>query len=274
MRLFAASAYALILQTAHPTVGAGVAQYSGFAADPWGRLLRTLDYVSGSIYGGPQLAGEIGARVRNVHKTIKGIGADGQRYHALEPDAFAWVHGTLAASVIDGHAALGRQITPAEREQFWQEWKALGRFIGVRDRDLPEDWDGFRLYFDRTCADVLVAHPTVDEVFATLDAPKGPPIPGFPDWLWNAVRGPVGAPVKLISIGLLPPLLRERFGLPWTPAHEAAFNGLTRAIRMSGPLLLPQLREFGPVYVKVRRKQLHRGDVAARTPPRREHALV
>ena len=36
-------------------------------SDPWGRLLRTLDYVNGTVYGGPALAGEIGRRVRDVH---------------------------------------------------------------------------------------------------------------------------------------------------------------------------------------------------------------
>ena len=45
-RLFAASGYALLLQVSHPTVGAGVTQHSNFKQDPWGRLIRTLDYTS------------------------------------------------------------------------------------------------------------------------------------------------------------------------------------------------------------------------------------
>src|SRR5215203_4705573 len=60
IRLVAAAGYALLLQVAHPVVGAGVAEHSNFQEDPWGRLHRTLDYVNGTIYGGPQLAGEIG----------------------------------------------------------------------------------------------------------------------------------------------------------------------------------------------------------------------
>ncbi len=103
IRLLSTSGYATLLQVAHPTVGHGVHQYSSFTKDPWGRLLRTLDYVHGTIYGGPELAGEIGKRVRELHRTIKGEKPDGERYSAMEPDAFAWVHATLAASVVEGH---------------------------------------------------------------------------------------------------------------------------------------------------------------------------
>ena len=102
VRLLSTSGYATLLQVAHPTVGHGVHQYSSFIKDPWGRLLRTLDYVHGTIYGGPELAGEIGKRVRDMHKTIKGTKADGSRYSAMEPDAFAWVHATLAALGLRG----------------------------------------------------------------------------------------------------------------------------------------------------------------------------
>lgn len=273
-RLFGGAGYALLLQVAHPTVGSGVGQYSGFAQDPWGRLFRTLDYVNGSIYGGPEMAGEIGRRVRNVHKTIKGTTQDGRRYHALEPEAFAWVHATLADSIVRGHAVFGDPMSRDEREVFWQEWRALGRLIGVRDRDLPDDWAGFRLYFDRTCRDVLVDHPTVHEVLDTLAAPGPPPVPYLPAAVWNLLRAGLSSELHLLTVGLLPPVLRERFGLPWDPGRQAVFDFSARAVQSSGILLPPQMKTSGPLYVQWRRKQLERGDVASRTPPKRDVALV
>ena len=92
VRIAPGAGYAVILQVAHPTVGWGVYEYSSFTKDPWGRLLRTLDYVHGTIPGGPEMAGAIGARVRAMHRTIKGERGDGVRYSAMEPDVFAWVH--------------------------------------------------------------------------------------------------------------------------------------------------------------------------------------
>lgn len=273
-RLLGGAGYALALQVAHPTVGAGVAQYSAFAVDPWGRLLRTLDYVNGTIYGGPKLAGAIGKRVREVHRTIKGTNADGEKYHALEPEAFAWVHATLASSIFETGRRFGHTMTRDEREIFWQEWRRLGRLVGVRDRDLPEDWRSFEVYFDRMVRDTLQDHPTVHEVFDLLEQPSAPPVPGLPEPLWNVIRKPVAAQVKLASVGLMPPILRDRFGMEWTSRHETAFRALGAASRASGPLMIPQLREFGPLYVKARMKQLRRGDVAAAPPPPREVALT
>src|ERR1044072_1062701 len=59
-RLIATGAYAILLQVGHPAVGAGVSEHSEFRADPWGRLLRTLDYTYTMSYGGPVLATEMG----------------------------------------------------------------------------------------------------------------------------------------------------------------------------------------------------------------------
>src|ERR1700687_1534915 len=78
-RVLAAAGYALLLQVSHPTVGAGVSQHSQFRRDPWGRLLRTLDYTCTMVYGGEQAAAEMGARIRRFHKQIRGTTADGRR---------------------------------------------------------------------------------------------------------------------------------------------------------------------------------------------------
>ena len=262
LRLMGGAGYALLLQVAHPTVGAGVAQHSDLRADPWGRLFRTLDYVNGTIYGGPELAGEIGRRVRGIHRGFKGVRADGRSYHALEPDAYAWVHATLASSIVDGHRLYGSPLTAEEEVEFWAEWRRLGRLIGVRDRDLPSDWADFRPYFDAVVENELEDTDAVHMVLDSLAHPELPP-PGMPELLWRAL-GPLAARQStLTTIGLLPPLLRERFGLRWTPAHEAAIRAIGAATRASGPLLPRQLREFGPVYLRWRRKALERGDVAA-----------
>jgi len=265
VRLLAASGYATLLQVAQPTVGAGVHDYSSFVKDPWGRLLRTLDYVNGTIYGGPALAGEIGARVRGIHKTIKGTHPDGTRYNAMEPDAFAWVHATLADAVTRGHRHFIKPMTWVEKEAYWAEWRPVGRLVGVRMNDLPDTWAGFLRYFDRTVRDDLVDTPAVHEVLALLDAPI-PPFVKLDRRLWWLAHKPAGYNLRLATIGLMPAVLRERLGLPWSPRDETAFRLMGAASRASGPLLPKRLKEFGPGYVQWRRKQLLRGDVASRTP--------
>jgi uncharacterized protein (DUF2236 family) len=262
IRMLSTSGYALLLQVAHPTVGAGVAEHSDFEADPWGRLLRTLDYVHGSIYGGPDMAGEIGRRVRAMHKQIKGVRPDGERYHALEPVAYAWVHATLASGLVEGHRQFAEALSPAEAEAFWEEWVDLGRLIGVRPRDLPETWAEFPDYFHAMIEDELEDTATVHTVLDTLAEPAPPEIPGVPPALWRGMRRPLSAQLRLATVGMLPPLLRFKLRLPWTRNDAVAFRALTAASRASRPLIRGPLSDFGPHYVRWRHKALQRGDVA------------
>jgi uncharacterized protein (DUF2236 family) len=269
VRLFAASGYATLLQVAHPTVGAGVHDYSSFLRDPWGRLLRTLDYVNGTIYSGPEVAGEIGARVRAIHKTIKGTKPDGSRYHAMEPDAFAWVHATLAEATTAGHREFIRPMTRVQKQAYWDEWRGVGRLVGVRERDLPEDWGDFETYVDQVIDERLVHNPAVDEVLMALSSPTPPKLPGVNPRVWAVINKPAGWQLRVATVGLMPARLRARLGLPWTSADELAFKAIGAASRASGPVLPARARNFGPTYAQWRRRQIARGDVASGTPEKR-----
>lgn len=266
VRTLSTAGYATLLQVAHPTVGAGVNQYSGFVQDPWGRLLRTLDYVHGTVSGGPQLAGSIGKRVREMHRTIKGVTDEGKPYHAMEPDAFAWVHATLASSIVEGHRLFTRPMTDVQCEAFWRQWLDVGRLIGVRPRDLPETWRDFGPYFDRVVREELRMTPAVPELLETLERPAPPAIPGMHPKLWAVLRRPAAMQLRVSTVGMLPPVLQQRLALELTPREERAFRALAATSRAAGPVVRGPLREFGPVYVKYRHAALKRGDVAGGTP--------
>src|SRR4051812_9828188 len=97
---------ALLLQVAHPTVAAGVREHSNFAEDPWGRLLRTLDFVNLVIYGGPEAAARPRRKLREMHRPIKGAHPDGRPHHPLQPRAYAWVHPTPPQTILPPHPRL------------------------------------------------------------------------------------------------------------------------------------------------------------------------
>ncbi|WP_320669349.1 oxygenase MpaB family protein [Patulibacter defluvii] len=273
LRMVGSSVYVLLLQVAHPTVGAGVHEHSAFELDPWGRLHRTLDFVSTMVYGGPEAAAEMGRRVRAMHRGIRGVDEQGRRYNALEPEAYAWVQLTLAEGMIGGHRALGRRLRPAQRDQLWQEWRRVGRLLGVRERDLPDSWEQAEALRDRTIAERLEHTPAVDQVLRLVLAPPAPPLPGLPGWLWRIVSAPAARIGLLITGGLLGPVLRERFGLPWNRRRQAMFRLLAGLSRLATPVfwLLPPLRIFGPTYLRIRRGITRRPAVervAVDLPPR------
>jgi len=271
-RLLLAAGYALLLQVSHPTVGAGVSEHSRFRSDPWGRLLRTLDYSYTMVYGGPDRAGEMGRRIRGYHKQISGTTPDGRRYHALEPEAYAWVHATLAEAIVTGHARFGRPFTDIQRQSFWEEWRSVGRLLGVRERDLPGGWQEFSDYFKQMVHSRLCHTPAVDDVLSALGAPTPPSVAGLYGAGWAVARMPLGHVIELTTIGLLPPALRRRFGVGWTWRRELELRALSATLRASTPVAPSWVRNTGPDYLRWRREALARGDVASAVLPDRSGA--
>ena len=77
-------------------------------AVPHTRLLNSL------IYAEPRAAAAVARNIRSMHTKIKGTKADGTKYHALEPVAYAWVHATLFDSITRWHKYFGN---PLRRDQ-------------------------------------------------------------------------------------------------------------------------------------------------------------
>jgi len=262
-RLYLAMLYPLLLQVAHPTVGAGVHDYSDFERRPWDRLLRTIDYVSLLVYGG-QDAAPAGRRLRELHKGFSGVREDGERYHALEPDAYAWVHATLIQTYVSGHAQFGTSMRPDQVEQFYGEYRRLGRLIGVRERDLPSTWAGFRSYFDEMVSGGLEPTQAVTNVLKTIRDVPTPPIP-VPGLLWRAIRVPAARALWLGGAGLLSPSLRARLGVGWSARDAAQFRAVGALSRGLTPVLPKRLKIMGPAQLRWRRRAIARGPLGAQT---------
>jgi len=250
--------YTLLLQVSHPTVGAGVHDHSDFVEDPWGRLLRTLDFVYLLTYADDEDAALTCRYVRDLHKRIKGCKPDGTRYHALEPEAYAWVHATLGEAFVTGHRHFGRPMRRWEVEQFWREWRELGHYLGVRARDLPATWAGFERYFDAMVADRLEDNQTVHDLIAVIGRPAAPPVRVLHSPAWPLARRPAAHVLSLVSVGLLPPALRARFGLSWSRHQELELRALGVAARSATPILPAALRDSGPLYLRWRRDAIAR----------------
>ena len=133
MLLLGAGPRALLLQLAHPSVAAGVAEHSDFRADPWKRLAGTLRSYLTIVYGTTAAAnGEI-RRLNTMHRGIVGTG-----YSARDPALSMWVHATLVDSTIAAYHAWLEPLSRARRETFYAETLPIGRAFGVPEELLPD----------------------------------------------------------------------------------------------------------------------------------------
>ena len=257
-RTFLGAGAALILQVAHPTVAAGVREHSNFEEDPWGRLLRTLDHVNLLLYGGPEAAAATGRRLRDMHKRIKGTAPDGRRYHALEPEAYAWVHATLAWVIVDAHRQFGRRMSTAQAERFYEQWRALGLLFGVRERDLPDGWGAFEAYVERMVDERLQDSDVVQTVLRTLAAPSEPPAAWLPDAAWRVLRLPAARTLELATTAIVPSTLRARIGLRLSERDRVELGLLGALSRRATPVMPARLRRVGPSYLEWRQDAIER----------------
>lgn len=244
VRLNLAMVYPLLLQVAHPTVDAGVADFSEFERQPWDRVRRTIDYLSTIVYGGRD-AISAGRRLRELHKRFRGTGADGRRYSALEPEAYAWVHATLLETFVRANARFCEPMSASELERFYREYRGLGRLIGVREQDLPTTYPQFRDYFETTAGLVLSRTASVERVLDALrQLAIAPPV--VPGPLWRAIRIPARRALWLGGVGLIDPRLRRRLGIDWSPLDEVQLRAISTVCRAAGPIMPTSLKIVGP----------------------------
>ncbi|MEV0360884.1 oxygenase MpaB family protein [Nocardia sp. NPDC050697] len=220
-----ASRATLLMQVAHPVVGAGVADHSEFLKDRWGRITSTAAAARRfSGLEGEQAALDEGARLRRLHRDISGTDAKGRAYHALDPEAYLWV----AATGYWAGTAIRRlhdiEFAAPVEDQLYREWTDQARVLRIPERVIPASRPEFWSWFDHIVEDVLERNETTD-LLIELDRHPLPPHPRFPlpGPVWNLPALPLAALLRLTTAGYLPPALRARLGLTWDYPRAARF---------------------------------------------------
>lgn len=241
-RAFLVAGRTLVMQVAHPVVGAGVRDHSDFRADPWARLDGTLRSLNRLVFAPEEKAMAEGVRLRKMHRAITGVDANGRPYRALDPDAYLWVHATLWEGAVAMCSWFGRPLTGDERERFYQEWREIGRRLGIAARRLPTTSVMFGEYIDDVIDRELTRTAAVDEVLGTIAHPTSPLPLGIAHPLWDAAVMPAGHVLHVVTVGTLPHPLRRRLGLRWSPAHEIELRTVAASVRTGWPVLPAWLR--------------------------------
>jgi uncharacterized protein (DUF2236 family) len=246
MLLLGAGPRALLLQLAHPQVAAGVADHSDFRADPWARLDGTLRSYLRIVYGtGTAARAEI-RRLNALHRSITG-----PTYRARDPELSLWVHATLVDSTIVVADRWLEPLSRSRRARYYAETLPIGRAFGIPETLLPANLDAFEAYLaDAIGPDgaVRVGPVARDLADAVLHPPLGPLVPalsGLPARAYAWTLWP--------AIGLLPPAIRDGYGLAWGPVQRAVAGWLVAGWRAWRPLLPAGFRQMSQALAAGRR---------------------
>jgi uncharacterized protein (DUF2236 family) len=207
---------ALLMQLAHPMVAKGVAEHSGFRADPFARLRRTLDASYRIVFGTADEARRTAAAVRAVHERVKGDG-----YEANDPELLLWVHSTLVDTAMRVHARFLRPLSDDDAEEFYRQSMVVAELLGVPTDVQPPDVASFRAYVRSQVGSLVVG----DDARRLAKAVLRPRVP--------APVEPAVIMVRNLTAGLLPPPLRAGYDLAWDPARQLALLSTSLASRQA-----------------------------------------
>jgi len=240
---------AALLQAAHPYVASAVSGHSTVMADVAGRFRRTFENVFDMVFGTTEQALERAQLVRRIHERVQGtIEEDvgrfrrGDTYDALDRDATLWVAATLWDTIMLVHELLIEGVTPQERETFYQESAVFLQLFGLERGDVPSTWAAFELWFgDMLDSDTIAVGDAAREICHYIIKP--PRRAARPAYAW----------LEVFTAAILPPRLRDEYGLRYGLREKLIHRTSTGFMRRTLPLVPDRIRYF-PAYLDARRR--------------------
>ncbi|MEU8122356.1 oxygenase MpaB family protein [Spirillospora sp. NPDC049024] len=232
LRSLLPGAAAGLMQLMHPGIGAGVTEHSAFFDAPFDRIHRSVPQIWATI-----LAPDGTARartIRDLHRAIGGVDERARRYHALEPETFWWAHATFTWEIFKAAETFHPgTLTAEDHEQMYAETVTWYSRYGVSMRPVPADYAAFQSKFWHVCTRTLELTPAAARALEIAkhgsDTVTLLPVGGAR--LDRAGRLVIERPLRLITFGCLPQVVRDRFDIPWSPLDQARFAALALANR-------------------------------------------
>ncbi|MGW1998316.1 oxygenase MpaB family protein [Embleya sp. NPDC001921] len=172
--MWVAGVRALYLQALHPRAVRGVVQNSDFRKDPWGRLIRTADFVGVTTYGTRTAAERAGARVRRIHTMLKAVDPDtGQAYRIDEPELLRWIHCAEVGSYLSVARRAGFPMTDERADLYLAEQRRSAELVGLGPEEVPGSVAELERYFEEIRPTLAMS----DEARGVFDFLRRPPVP-------------------------------------------------------------------------------------------------
>ena len=168
---FIAGIRALLIQTAHPEVVAGVIDHSAFRTDTLGRLSRTSAWITATTFGAATEARAAVDIVNRAHRRVQGHSERGRPYNATDPYLAAWVQNALTDSFLTAYQVYGpRPLADRQADRFVSEQASIGELLGAQP--LPETAADLRSW--------IADHPDIaptDHQREAIRFLRNPPLP-------------------------------------------------------------------------------------------------
>ncbi|MGB3620762.1 MAG: oxygenase MpaB family protein [Ketobacter sp.] len=236
---------AFILQSAHPVIDMAVGKEKKYKHDPWGRAKDSTRLLWPVIYARPDKATEMGIRLRELHRSIKGVANNGKKFHALDPEAYSWVHITGFDATLRMYEYFGRTVADQERAELFREWQRFGRMLGIHEKHIPrteaEYWQHFNYIIEERLEWGEVLDDLMDPRFYAA-YPKPEEMKYVPDALFKVLMIIMGWAMHKITVATLPENFRRKFNVQFSKTDQRLFKAFAWSVRTIYPVMPERLR--------------------------------
>ena len=211
---------AILLQLAHPSVAAGVHHHSSFRGSllsSFRRFHSTVGSMLALTFGDTeQMIDRRGPHQRDPRPRARTRSAKirPKPTPLTIPILQRWVHATLLDSIPLVLRTARRTADADERDRYCDEAAIMEPLLGMPAGWLPRDASRLDAYMREMLSGGRLA--VTDTSRALARAVLFPP-------RWQAMW-PVFRPLQLLTIGSLPPSIREAYGFEWRPRDERAWR--------------------------------------------------
>lgn len=204
-----------LLQALHPLAMAGVAQYSNWQINPYGRIVATAGYVNTLTFGDRTAARKRAHGVRALHEHVRGTdGESGELFAASDPHLLLWVHIGMVDSYISCARAFGDVLTERECDDCCRDMAEFAELIGIARDDSPRSMAALTTAFTTYQPELRCSAAARDATAILLDPPG-----------LDAETSESARLIGAAAVSVLPEWARQLYGWssePITPAYRTA----------------------------------------------------
>ncbi|MCO6008127.1 oxygenase MpaB family protein [Actinoallomurus purpureus] len=229
---------AIVLEAAHPQIGAALITNSTFVAHPWRRLHNTVISTQRMVDPDEQVRHREAARLNRLHARITGVDAEGRPFNAADPEARTWVVATLFESTVMMRRLSGQSLDGPALDRLYAEFRA---FLALMEPDggklpptLREFWHYYDFMVNERLENTEAVHVILDRLFTQVPAP---PLLRDRPAVWAAGRALVSPVATAITVASLPETLRIRLGLSELPGTHTLMHTAYVSTRLATQLL-------------------------------------
>ncbi len=233
--LFSLFGVGLFDQPMLPPVSAALEATGRSRYEPWGRAVRTAA-ADQLIYHGEDVDRDAESRrLMLLHRDVKGVGPDGERYSALNPHAWNWIlYSTFFVQRSAYVVLTGDTPSTADNQAIWEQYLHKTSGLHLPGTSAPiADYTELVAHYDRMVAELRVT-PALEAATTEVRRSVRPYfLPAVTEPLWRLSAPVLGHLAMILGCGIMHPEVRAKMPITWTSRQDREFRLLSAILRIA-----------------------------------------